>query len=74
MVQVLRMTRPGLILKLRCPDQPGIVAKVSGNPELTWYKDGVPIKMDSRISCKQVDPETFELNFTKTTADDNGNW
>lgn len=24
------MTRPGLILKLRCPDQPGIVAKVSG--------------------------------------------
>ncbi|MGE9271258.1 MAG: formyltetrahydrofolate deformylase [Verrucomicrobiales bacterium] len=24
------MTRPGLILKLSCPDQPGIVAKVSG--------------------------------------------
>jgi formyltetrahydrofolate deformylase len=24
------MSRPGLILKLRCPDQPGIVAKVAG--------------------------------------------
>ena len=24
------MARPGLILKLSCPDQPGIVSKISG--------------------------------------------
>ncbi|XP_040572571.1 protein Obscurin [Lepeophtheirus salmonis] len=51
-----------------------IVTKVSGNPELTWYKNGVPITLDSRIKSIKVDPETFELVFAKTLADDNGNW
>ena len=51
-----------------------IVAKVSGNPELTWYKDGVPIAQDSRIKAVKVDAETFELQFSATKAEDNGNW
>ena len=55
-------------------DEWKIVAKVSGNPELTWYKDGVPIKEDSRLKCKKIDDETFELSFARTTVDDNGNW
>jgi len=51
-----------------------IIAKVTGAPELTWYKDGVPIPEDPRVKMVKKDAETFELNFTKTTADDNGNW
>ena len=31
-----------------------IVAKVTGNPELTWYKDGVPINQDSRLKASKV--------------------
>ena len=41
---------------------------------MIWYKDGVPIKEDNRVKCVKVSPDTFELNFQKTTADDNGNW
>jgi len=51
-----------------------ITAKVTGNPELTWYKDGVPITEDSRVKCVKKDAETFELVFQKTATDDNGNW
>ena len=51
-----------------------ILAKVTGNPELTWYKDGVPIKEDTRVKCVKKDPETFELVFQKTATEDNGNW
>jgi len=51
-----------------------ITAKVTGNPELTWYKDGVPIKEDNRVKCVKKDPETFELDFKKTAGEDNGNW
>eukprot|EP00094_Tigriopus_californicus_P003329 TCALIF_03202-PA protein Name:"Similar to unc-89 Muscle M-line assembly protein unc-89 (Caenorhabditis elegans)" AED:0.27 eAED:0.27 QI:0/0.83/0.76/0.92/0.91/0.88/25/216/2842 len=51
-----------------------IVAKVTGNPQLTWYKDGVPIKEDGRIKCVKIDDETFELQFTSTQTEDNGNW
>ena len=51
-----------------------ITAKVTGSPELTWYKDGVPIKEDSRVKCVKKDAETFELVFQKTATDDNGNW
>ena len=31
-----------------------IVAKVTGSPELTWYKDGVPINQDSRLKANKV--------------------
>jgi len=51
-----------------------IVAKVTGAPALTWYKDGVPITEDSRVKCIKKDAETFELEFKKTTSEDNGNW
>ncbi len=51
-----------------------IVAKVSGEPELTWYKDGVPIKEDTRVKSVKIAPDHFELQFQKTTVDDNGNW
>jgi len=51
-----------------------ILAKVTGSPELTWYKDGVPITEDSRVKCVKKDAETFELIFQKTSTDDNGNW
>ena len=45
-----------------------------GEPELTWYKDGVPIKEDTRVKCAKLAPDSFELQFQKTTVDDNGNW
>lgn len=51
-----------------------IAAKVSGEPELTWYKDGVPIKEDTRVKSVKIAPDQFELQFQKTTVDDNGNW
>ncbi len=38
------------------------------------YKDGVPIKEDSRVKCVRVDDETFELRFDPSAADDSGNW
>jgi len=51
-----------------------IAAKVTGEPELTWYLNGVPAVMDTRVKCVKLTPESFELQFAKTTADDNGNW
>ena len=51
-----------------------IIAKVTGAPELTWYKDGVPIPEDPRIKMVKKDAETFELTFQKTAVEDNGNW
>ena len=51
-----------------------IIAKVTGAPELTWYKDGVPIPEDPRIKMVKKDAETFELTFQKTAVKDNGNW
>merc|ERR1719383_1441461 len=45
-------------IKTGVDDPYKITAKVTGNPELTWYKDG----------------ETFELTFQKTATEDNGNW
>ena len=41
---------------------------------MTWYKDGVPIKEDTRVKTVKLSPDTFELQFQKTTTDDNGNW
>ena len=45
-----------------------------GEPELTWYLNGVPAVMDTRVKSVKLTPEAFELQFAKTTADDNGNW
>ena len=36
--------------------------------------NGVPAVMDTRVKCVKLTPESFELQFAKTTADDNGNW
>ena len=41
---------------------------------LDRYKDGVPIKEDTRVKGAKINAETFELQFQKTTVDDNGNW
>ena len=49
-------------------DPYNIVAKVTGNPELTWYKDGVPITQDSRLKAKKVSVHmitTICYNFAK---------
>ena len=51
-----------------------ITAKVTRAPEMTWYKDRVPITEDSRVKCVKKDAETSELAFQKTATDDNGNW
>jgi len=51
-----------------------ITVLVTGEPELTFYKDGVPINEDSRVKCVKRDAETFELAFQKTATEDNGNW
>jgi len=51
-----------------------ITVLVTGEPELTFYKDGVPINEDSRVKCVKKDAETFELAFQKTATEDNGNW
>ena len=29
---------------------------------------------DSRIQCRRIDPETFELVFAKAVAEDSGHW
>ena len=47
---------------------------MTGDPELTWYMNGVPIKEDTRVKAVKVNSEEFHLEFQKTTADDNGNW
>ena len=69
-----QFTEPITDIKTGVDDPYKITAKVTGNPELTWYKDGVPIKEDSRVKCVKKDPNTFELVFQKTATDDNGNW
>lgn len=69
-----QFTEPITDVKTGVDDPYKITAKVTGNPELTWYKDGVPIKEDSRVKCVKKDPNTFELVFQKTATDDNGNW
>ena len=46
----------------------------SGDPELTWYKDGVPIQEDGRVKAVKVSADTFHLEFAKTIGEDNGNW
>ncbi len=45
-----------------------------GRVHVHRYKDGVPIKEDSRVKCVKVDDETFELRFEPSAADDSGNW
>ena len=34
----------------------------------------MPIKEDTRVKGVKINAETFELQFQKTTVDDNGNW
>ena len=53
-----------------------IVAKVTGAPELAFYKEGEPIRIleDPRTKMVKKDAETLEVNLTKTAVEDNGNW
>ena len=71
----LRMSRPGLILKLSCPDQPGIVAKIAsyvaghrGNlVEFAQFTDKLSLRFFARLEIEtgelDVDPEDFIEGF-----------
>merc|ERR1719290_227838 len=69
-----QFTEPVTDVKTGVDEPYKITAKVTGAPELTWYKDGVPIKEDTRVKAVKVDAETFQLVFQKTASEDNGNW
>ena len=70
-----RMARPGLILKLSCPDQAGIVAKIAsyvaghrGNLiEFAQFTDKLSLKFFARLEIEtgelDVDPEDFIEGF-----------
>ena len=69
------MSRPGLILKLRCPDQPGIVAKIAnyvaghrGNlVEFNQFSDKLGAKFFARLEIEtgdlDVEPDDFIDGF-----------
>ena len=69
------MSRPGLILKLRCPDQPGIVAKVAGYVaghrgnllEFNQFSDPLGGKFFARLEIEtsqlDVEPQDFIHGF-----------
>jgi formyltetrahydrofolate deformylase len=71
----LHMARPGLILKLSCPDQPGIVAKIAsyvaghrGNLiEFAQFTDKLSLRFFARLEIEtgelDVDPEDFIEGF-----------
>lgn len=69
------MARPGLILKLSCPDQAGIVAKIAGYVaghrgnlvEFAQFTDKLSLKFFARLEIEtgdlDVDPEDFIEGF-----------
>ena len=69
------MSRPGLILKLSCPDQPGIVAKIAGYVaghrgnllEFNQFSDPIGSKFFARLEIAtadlDVDPQDFIDGF-----------
>ena len=67
------MARPGLILKLSCPDQPGIVAKIAGyvaghkGIEFAQFTDKLSLRFFARVEIEtgelDVDPEDFIDGF-----------
>ncbi|MCB1133623.1 MAG: ACT domain-containing protein, partial [Verrucomicrobiae bacterium] len=65
------MSRPGLILKLRCPDQPGIVAKIAnyvaghrGNlVEFNQFSDKLGAKFFARLEIETGDLDVEADDF-----------
>lgn len=65
------MSRPGLILKLRCPDQPGIVAKIAnyvaghrGNlVEFNQFSDQLGAKFFARLEIETADLDVDVQDF-----------
>ena len=65
------MSRPGLILKLSCPDQPGIVAKIAtyvaghrGNlVEFNQFSDQLGGKFFARLEIETVDLDVEVQDF-----------
>jgi formyltetrahydrofolate deformylase len=65
------MSRPGLILKLSCPDQPGIVAKIAnyvaghrGNlVEFNQFSDQLGAKFFARLEIETVDLDVDVQDF-----------
>ena len=65
------MSRPGLILKLRCPDQPGIVAKIAnyvaghrGNlVEFNQFSDQIGAKFFARLEIETADLDVDAQDF-----------
>ncbi len=65
------MSRPGLILKLSCPDQPGIVAKIAnyvashrGNlVEFNQFSDQIGAKFFARLEIETLDLDVDTQDF-----------
>lgn len=53
-----------------------LVVRVSGEPELTWYKDGKFLKMSDRITveCLDKDKGTYGLQFDDVKCSDSGRY
>jgi formyltetrahydrofolate deformylase len=65
------MSRPGLILKLSCPDQPGIVAKIAGYVaghrgnliEFNQFSDQIGCKFFARLEIETTDLDVDAQDF-----------
>ena len=53
-----------------------LVVRVSGVPEVTWYKDGKPLKMSDHLTveCLDKDKGTYGLQFNDVKCSDSGRY